>query len=49
MKGVTFTDKDKELIQRIEQYRKEQKLSSFVEAVRKLCSNALDLRKITKG
>ena len=48
MKGVKFTDNDKELVQRIEQYRKEQKLSSFVEAVRKLCNNALDLRKITK-
>lgn len=48
MKGVKFTENDKELIQRIEQYRKEQKLSSFVEAVRKLCNNALDLRKITK-
>lgn len=48
VKGVKFTDNDKELVQRIEQYRKEQKLSSFVEAVRKLCNNALDLRKITK-
>lgn len=47
-KTVNFTDKDKALIQRIERYQKEQHLTSFIEAVRKLCSNALDLRKITK-
>mgnify|MGYP004534540621 FL=1 len=47
-KTANFTEKDKALIQRIEQYQKEQGIKTFIDAVRKLCGNALDLRKITK-
>lgn len=47
-KGVTFTDKDKNLIQQIEKYQNENGISSFVGAVRKLCSDALQLKRISK-
>ena len=45
-KTVTFNDQDMDLIQRIEQYRKKKKLSSFVAAVRELCDAALQLKRI---
>ena len=38
---------DKELIQQIEQYCKEQHIN-FTEAVRRLCSDALQLKRIVK-
>ena len=47
-KTATFTEKDKALLQRIERYQQEQGIKTFIDAVRQLCSNALDLRKITK-
>ena len=47
-KGVTFTDSDKVLIKQIEAYQKENGMSSFVAAVRKLCGDALQLKKIIK-
>lgn len=47
-KTVTFTDKDSKLISGIERYQKEKKLSSFVAAVRVLCNDALQLKKISK-
>lgn len=47
-KGITFTDADKELIRQIEQYQKTNGYSSFVAAVRKLCHDALALKKISK-
>lgn len=48
MKEVTFTDNDKELIARIEKYRKEKNLKSFVGAVRQLCTNALTMKETIK-
>lgn len=47
-KTATFTDKDQDLIRRIQQYQKEKKLSSFIDAVRQLCNDALQLKKIVK-
>ena len=41
-KLVTFTDNDETLIE----YQKAHGLSSFVAAVRKLCSDALEIAKI---
>jgi hypothetical protein len=47
-KGVTFGDKDAQLIRRIVAYQKEKGISSFVEAVRQLCEKALKFNEITK-
>ena len=49
MKRVTLTDKkDTELIRKIEQYQTEKGLSHFVDAVRQLCNDALQLKKLMK-
>ena len=47
-KKVTFndSDSDKELVKRIEEYRKAHGLAHFVDAVRKLCKDALEIAKI---
>ena len=42
-KLVTFTDNDEALIAKIKEYQKAHGLSSFVAAVRKLCSDALEM------
>ena len=42
------TDKDKELIMRITEYKKERNFSSLAEAVRSLCRDALDIKRATK-
>lgn len=47
-KVVRFGDKDKELIKRIEKYKRAKGLKSFVAAVRELCDDALTLKKISK-
>lgn len=47
-KTATFTEKDTELIRRIQQYQNEKGLSHFIDAVRQLCNDALQLKKITK-
>lgn len=47
-KNVTFGVQDEKLIRRIEKYRQETGLPTFVAAVRKLCMDALDLKRITK-
>lgn len=47
-KGVSFTENDEELIKQIEQYQKSCGLPSFISAVRKLCGDALELKKIIK-
>ena len=47
-KGVTFGDKDAQLIRRIVAYQKERGISSFVETVRQLCEKALKFSEITK-
>ena len=51
-KQVTFGEKDSELIQKISDFQKMQKLPSFIEAVRVLCEKGLQLKvlnKIVKG
>ena len=45
---ATFSDKDGESVRKIQAYQKEKKLPSFIEAVRQLCNDALQLKKITK-
>lgn len=45
---ATFSDKDGELVRKIQAYQKEKKLPSFIETVRQLCNDALQLKKITK-
>lgn len=47
-KTATFTNKDVELVKRIQQYQKEQGFSNFIDAIRKLCDDALQLKSITK-
>ena len=46
-KTIGFVESDKELIEKIDKYRKENNLS-FVAAIRKLCADALDFKRITK-
>lgn len=45
-KSLTFTDK--ELIEKIETFQKDKGLASFVEAVRVLCTDALNIKKAVK-
>lgn len=40
-RGVTFGEKDQELIEKIEEYQHAKKLKSFVDAVRELCGRGL--------
>ena len=40
-----FSDKDGELVRKIQAYQKEKGLPSFIEAVRQLCNDALQLKK----
>ena len=49
-KGITFGDskRDRDLIKRITDYQEKSGISTFVEAVRKLCDDALQLKKISK-
>lgn len=42
------SSEDQKLIQRIQEYQKEKHLPSFVSAVRVLCNDALDLKKLLK-
>ena len=44
-KGITFGEKDEELVRKIEEYQRKYDLDYFVEAVRKLCDTALSLEK----
>lgn len=46
-KTIHFIESDKELVDRIEKYRKERNLS-FIAAIRILCADALDFKRITK-
>jgi predicted component of type VI protein secretion system len=45
-KTATFNKKDEELVKAIEDYQHRKQLASFIDAVRKLCSNALEIEKI---
>lgn len=47
-KTATFSEKDKDLISKIQQYQKEKQFSFFIDAVRQLCSDALQLKRISK-
>lgn len=47
-KTATFTEKDTDLIQQIQRYQEEKGLSHFIDAIRQLCSDALQLKKISK-
>lgn len=46
-KSLRFNENDKDLVDRIIAFQNENNLT-FVAAVRKLCSDALDLKRITK-
>lgn len=46
MKTARFTEKDTELIKQIEEYQHEHKMKSFIDAVRKLCSDAIKIEEI---
>ena len=48
-KGVTFGEKDSELIQKIEVYKKAEELPTFVEAVRILCKKGLQTNEFIKN
>ena len=47
-KQVKFNDNDRdnELVKKITEYQKAHGLSSFIDAVRKLCNDALEIEKI---
>jgi hypothetical protein len=45
-KGVTFGEKDKKLIEDIEEYQKLHQISTFVEAVRVLCKSGLKVNEL---
>ena len=44
-KGISFGEKDKELIKKIEEFQKKNDLDYFIEAVRKPCEVALEFEK----
>ena len=48
-KQVTFGEKDSELIQKISDFQKMQKLPSFIEAVRVLCEKGLQINELIKS
>ena len=45
-KIVRFIEKDEELVKNIKDYQKAHGLSHFIDAVRKLCKDALEIEKI---
>ena len=49
LKVVNFIEKDRELIQQIEAFRKAQQLPSFIEAVRRLCMYGLSMSDVAKN
>lgn len=48
VKTATFrdNDRDQELVKKIIEYQKAHGLSSFIDAVRKLCNDAIEIEKI---
>ena len=48
-KKISFTDKDKELVEQIQAFQRAQELPSFVAAVRKLCENGLQISDMVKN
>lgn len=47
MKVVKFTENDNEMVEKIKKYQKAHGLPHFIDAVRKLCDDALEVEKIT--
>lgn len=47
-KTASFTIRDKELVQEIEKYQHRNEMNSFIDAVRKLCTDALEIEKIQR-
>ncbi|MBP3375522.1 MAG: hypothetical protein J6L83_02020 [Clostridia bacterium] len=47
-KQIAFNNNDQKLIKQIAEFQKSSGLPSFVSAVRKLCEDALQLKKIAK-
>ena len=47
-KTVTFADKDKALVERLEMYKKVKGYKSLIQVVRDLCDDALTLKEISK-
>ena len=47
-RSITFSERDEELIKKIEAYQREKDIHYFVEAVRQLCEKALKFNDITK-
>ena len=46
-KCAKFTEKDEELVAKIQEYQNAHGLPHFISAVRKLCNDALKVEKIT--
>lgn len=47
-KTASFTARDKELVREIEKYQHRNEMNSFIDAVRKLCADALEIEKIQR-
>lgn len=47
-KTVTFADKDKALVERLEKYKKVKGYKSLIQVARDLCDDALTLKEISK-
>ena len=47
-KTVTFADKDKALVERLEKYKKVKGYKSLIQVVRDLCDDVLTLKEISK-
>lgn len=48
IQGVSFVEKDEQLVKDIIAYQKYSKLPHFVDAVRTLCADALKFKEITR-
>ncbi|MCM1115839.1 MAG: hypothetical protein NC397_10135 [Clostridium sp.] len=47
-KTINFSDKDADLIKRLERYKKKKGYTYLVDVVRELCDDALTLKEIVK-
>lgn len=48
VKTATFTRSDKEFVKQIEEYQHKHKMNSFIDAIRKLCADAIKIEEIQK-
>ncbi len=46
IKEVRFGEKDADLVKKIKEYQREHQYSSFIDAVRSLCYDALQFKKL---